>query len=48
MSAKRDRFSDVTIHKNHITNAQKLEIPYSKEYFWSLTLREKRPYSEIL
>lgn len=30
MSAKWDRFSDVTVHKNHITNAQKLEIPYSK------------------
>ena len=47
MSAKWDRFSDVTVRKNHITNAQKLEIPYSK-YFWPLTVREKRSYSEIL
>ena len=46
MLAKWDRFSDVTVHKNHITNAQKLEIPYSK-YFWPLTVREKRSYSEI-
>ena len=33
MSAKWDRFSDVTVHKNHITNAQKLEIPYSNNTF---------------